>query len=132
MVEQTVDFWTDIATAPRRVTALSLMKQQAVRLGKHTNNLLEGDVSSNINGERLVHRFRISVPTLDYSYELFRISHDVVVLYPVNVESSKTYYHGKSQLTLDSEEAFMDWLKNVLSSDETKRVLGSLLAQVES
>lgn len=132
MAEQTLDFWPDIAAARPRVTPLSLMKQQAALLGKHTSNLLEGDVSSNVYNGRLVHRFRISVPTLDYSYELFTISHDVVALYPVRIESSKTYYHGKSQLTIESEDAFMDWLKTVLSSDETKRVLGSLLAQIES
>ena len=73
MAEQTVDFWPDIATAARRVTPLSLMKQQAVLLGKHTKNLLEGEVSSSVNVGRLVHRFQISVPTLDYSYELFRV-----------------------------------------------------------
>jgi hypothetical protein len=131
MAEQTLDFWPDVATAPRRVTALSLMKQQAVLLGKHTKNLLEGEVSSSVHDGRLVHRFRISVPTLDYSYELFRISHDIVAFYPVRVESSMVGPLAGHPL-LDSEEAFMGWLKNVLSSDETKRVLDSLLAQVES
>ena|SRR5579859_192160 len=131
MAEQTLDFWPDIATSRPRVTPLSLLKQQAALLGKHTNNLLEGGVSSNVYNGRLLHRFFISVPTLDYRYELFTISHDVVGLYPVKVDSSKFYYHGKSLVTLDSEDAFVDWLKNVLSSDETKRVLGSLLAQIE-
>lgn len=133
MAEQTLDFWPDISAARPRVTPLSLLKQQAALLGKKTNNLLEGDVSSSIYNERLVHRFLIGVPSLDYRYELFVVSHDPVVLYPVKVVSGphKTSY-GKNPPTLDSEDAFLDWLKNVLSSDETKRVLGSLLAQTES
>jgi hypothetical protein len=131
MAEQTVDFWPDIATAARRVTPLSLMKQQAVLLGKHTKNLLEGEVSSSVHVGRLVHSFQISVPTLDYSYELFRVSHDIVALYPVKVEFSMVGPLA-GHPPLASEDAFMDWLKKVLSSDETKRVLGSLLAQVES
>ena len=134
MVEQTLDFWPDLATARPKVTPLSLLKQQAALLGKHTSNLLEGVVRTRSGpGGTVGHRFIIRVPTLEYMYELFEVSHNMVDLYPVRVDSGphQTSYRDDHPL-LRSEEAFLQWLKNVLSSDITKRVLGSLLAQIES
>ena len=133
MAEQSLDFWPDLATARPQVTPLSLMKQQAALLGKHTSNLLEGEVSSNLSYGRLVHSFRIHVPTLDYSYEVFRVSHEMLAMYPVRIDGGPhKQQYPRGAPTLDSEDAFQDWLKSVLSSDETKRVLGSLLAQIEA
>ena len=133
MAEQTLDFWPDIAGARLKHTPLSLIKQQAALLGKHTNNLLEGVVATNTIAGRPSHRFYIKAPTLGYNYELFMVSHDLVELYPVRVDAGphKTQYRD-DQPVLASEPALLDWLKDVLSSDETKRVLGSLLAQIES
>jgi hypothetical protein len=120
------------------------MKQQAALLGKHTNNLLEGDVSSDATRGRLTHRFFIKAPTLDYRYEVFRVSHDLISLYPVRVEAGphKANFTEKDRTweseeafkdrTLESEGAFLEWLKEVLNSEDTKRVLGSLLAQSEA
>jgi hypothetical protein len=131
MSEQTLDFWPDIATARPKVTPLSLIKQQAALLGKHTNNLLEGAVVSSIREGRLVHRFLIKVPTLDYSYELFMVSQFMVDLYPVKVESAPNREPGHP-VTLESEQEFLDWLKEVLSSEKTQSILTNLLSQTES
>jgi hypothetical protein len=134
MAEQTLDFWPDLATARPKLTPLSMMKQQAALLGRHTSNLLEGFVLTGSGpGGTIVHRFIIRVPTLEYRYELFMVSHNIVDFYPVRVESGphQMAYRDDRPL-LRTEEDFLQWLKTVLSSDITKRVLGSLLAQIES
>jgi hypothetical protein len=131
MAEQTLDFWPDIAKA-RVVTPLSLMKQQAALLGKHTSNLLEGRVTTGTEpGGRLIHRFQIGAPTLSYYYELFLVSHGMVELYPVKVESAPNQVPGV-QTVIYSEEDFLNWLKDILNSEQSKRVLSNLLSQIES
>jgi len=64
------------------------------------------------------------VPALEnYSYVLFKIWHEIDI-YPVHV--------GLPIDDLVSEEAFVRWLGQKLSSAETKRIIGNLLAQANS
>jgi len=54
------------------------------------------------------------------------------MLYPIKLESGP---HGNlliGTLGFNSEDKFVNWLKEVLNSGETKRVLNTLLAQVEA
>jgi hypothetical protein len=127
MPEAALDLWPDIHAAKPR-TPLSIMKQQAVMLGKHTSNLLEAEVTTDIYDGDFRHRFVIAVPALDYRYELFTVSHDPM-LYPITVLHPITVSLVPK---LRNEQEFVDWLKNVLNSDDTKRILASLLAQAES
>jgi hypothetical protein len=128
----TPDFWPDIADARSKATPLSLMKQQAALLGNHTNNLLVGRVTTITSYDgRLIHHFQIGAPTLSYNYELFIVSHGLVDLYPVQVESAPNLTPGPLVI-LESERDFLNWLKEVLNSERTKRILSNLLSQVES
>ena len=97
-------------------------------MGKHTNNLLEEEVETKPWGVDLVHRFIIVAPTLSYRYELFKVTHGVAV-YPVVVSHPGPLSPDE---TIQDEEKFVNWLKNVLNSEYAKRILGSLLAQAES
>jgi hypothetical protein len=128
MAEQALDFWPEIETNIR--TPVTILKQQASLLGKHTSNLLEARVVSQPWGDGFIHRFLIELPTIDYTFELFRVSHDVN-LYPVRIDSGR-YGDVALKEPLPSEEAFVNWLKAVLNSAETKRILSTLLAQAES
>jgi hypothetical protein len=128
--EAAVDFWPDISASKPR-TPLSLMKQQAALLGKHTNNLLEAEVETTSSGDKLFHRFIIVAPSLDYRYQLFGVTHGVT-LYPVQVLSAPPSGTIVPIGGIEDEGMFVNWLKAVLSSEETKRILGSLLAQAES
>jgi hypothetical protein len=127
MPEQALDLWPDISASKPR-TPLSIMKQQAALLGKHTNNLLEGEVETKPWGVDLVHRFIIVAPTLSYRYELFKVTHGVAV-YPVVVSHPGSLSPDES---IQDEETFVNWLKNALNSDFAKHILGGLLAQAES
>jgi hypothetical protein len=79
----------------------------------------------------VLHTFSIEAPTIGYKYDLFAVQHSMVKLYPVEVVSAPKV-NAAAKSPLGSEEEFLQWLKAVLNSDRTKRVPGSLLAQVQA
>ena len=129
MPEEAVDFWPDLGAALPR-TPLLILKQQAALLGKHTKNLVIARVLTDSYDERFFHRFIIEATAINYRYELLSVSHDLM-LYPVTVESGP-YQLSKTKRTFKSEDEFVAWLKDLLNSDQTKRLVGTLLAQVEA
>ncbi len=115
------DLWPPDIAADVPITPVNILKAQASRIGEKTRNIVEGRVDTNVVRDRLIHSFKLVAPALgNYSYELFRISHDVKV-YPVTVEP----WDQK----VASEEEFVEWLRARLASPETHSVVGSLLAQ---
>ena len=118
------DFWGEIA-APEIRTPVSILREQASLLGTKTQNLVEASVETDVHGDgEFVHTFRLVVPALDnYAYKLFQVSHSVS-LYPVRVFPEKH--------TLDTEQDFIAWLRQTLSSNATKKLIGNLIAQVRS
>lgn len=117
-----VDFWGEIGPAEPVRTPAAIMREQAVLLGQKTRHVLEASVSSFTLAGAFGHSFNIVVPGLDhYTYQLFSIGTGISP-YPVEVE-------GK---VLRSEEEFTGWLKAKLSSPETKKIIGNLLAQATS
>ena len=122
MAAQT-DLWGDLEVESLR-TPVAIMKEQASLLGIKTNNVLEGKITTQVQGSDFHHSFNVGVPTLDdYTYELFTVYHPVS-LYPVRVP-----YKG---ISLKTEDEFTTWLKAQLSSIETRRIVSSLLAQATS
>jgi hypothetical protein len=117
------DLWGEIAPSVVRTPA-SILREQASLLGTKTNHTIEGQVETQISGGTFHHSFNLVVPALDnYSYELFKIRHEVS-LYPV--------YVGYPDPDPEDEESFLRWLAQKLSSPETKRIIGNLLAQANS
>jgi len=114
------------------------MREQAALLGQKTQNLVEARVDTRADpyagAGQFVHTFKLVVPTLDdYTYDLFEVSHPVS-LYPVTAHGpgrSLAYMAGKRD-ELNTEDEFKNWLKDRLGSDETKKIIGNLLAQVTS
>jgi hypothetical protein len=135
MPEEALDLWPAIEKGNTR-TPVSILKQQAALLGKHTKNLLEASVDTDASPGRFAHRFIIEAPALGgYRYELFSIQHDEK-LYPVKVISAPPGTPIQDEIKwrkgFESEETFVDWLKAALNSADTKRLLSNLLAQIES
>jgi len=84
--------------------------------------MIEGEVTTRVLGSTFYHSFSLVVPALDgYTYRLFEISHNVSP-YPVSVPEGD----------LEDEKVFLNWLQGKLSSDETRRIAGNLLAQARS
>jgi hypothetical protein len=116
------DFWGEIGSA-EGPTPLSILREQASLLSKKTKGLVEAKVDTDASRSGFTHHLRLVVPALDnYTYELFWISNGID-LYPV------TAFDAGKQLTLRSEDAFLDWLKEKLSSPLTKKITANLLAQ---
>jgi hypothetical protein len=143
MTAQT-DFWGEIVPAQER-TPLAILREQASLLGTKTKNLVEATVDTSVDARgRFVHRFTLVVPSLSsYRYELFRIEHGVAI-YPIKVSSEvppartsrglaeELLAFGSLNPQLETEQEFVDWLRQKLSSDETKRIIANLLAQATS
>lgn len=117
------DLWGDIKADDVR-TPVAILREQAALLGPKTKNLIEAKVETALySGYQFRHSFSLVVPALDdYTYELFSVRHKAEQ-YPVWVESGKE---------LADEPALIDWLRDQLSSAETRRTIGKLLAQVNS
>lgn len=120
-----VDLWGEIAPVQVR-TPLAILKEQAALLGAKTNRLVEAMVDTSTTGHgEFEHRFILIVPALDdYRYQLFTIYHGIE-LYPVRVMEFEND-------DPETEDQFLEWLRGKLSSKDTKRIIGKLLAQVNS
>jgi len=126
-----VDLWPEEIVATDITPPAAIMQMQASLLSKRTNYKLRGAVETTNTGRKLVHTFCIVAPSLeDYRYELFTVSHGVMP-YPVEVMIAPNDVKIPPSKELKDEQGFLDWLRAVLSSGETKRVVGALLAQVK-
>jgi hypothetical protein len=120
MAAQT-DLWGDIQAEAIR-TPVSILREQATLLGPKTQNLIEAKVATTTELGTFFHSFNLVVPAQDsYTYRLFRISRQIE-LHPIRV-------HGDPIVDLANEGAFRDWLRQRLSSEETRRIIASLTAQ---
>jgi hypothetical protein len=98
------------------------MREQAALLGAKTKNLVEASVSTYVIDGSILHSLDLVVPALDrYTYNLFTISHGPSI-YPVKVRYRDTQF--------ETEQEFIEWLGEKLSSPETKRIVSNLLSQV--
>jgi len=118
-------FWDlpDVATVR---TPLGILRGQAGALTAATNGRLVGFVDSRQGGENsLILSLFIRVPALDdYSYRLLEY-YQPPEMYPGTLVS-QVPTDGR----IDGPDKFERDLREILSSDVTKRVLASLLAQV--
>jgi hypothetical protein len=116
-----VDFWGDIEPAEVR-TPVAILREQAALLRTKTRNAIEARVDTDVFYGTFQHSFRLVVPALDnYTYELFSVRYGID-LYPVTAGLNE----------LKTEDEFKDWLRQRLSSPETKKIIGNLLAQANS
>jgi hypothetical protein len=118
------DFWGDLQQATDLRTPLAILREQASMLGPKTSNLVEARVVTQVLGDRFVHHFELVVPPLDnYRYELFTIQHGID-LYPVKELREDPEMRDEAELT--------EWLRQRLSSPETRRIVSNLVAQARS
>jgi hypothetical protein len=137
------DFAIVTATPPSEI-----LQQQASNLTRRTKGILAGKVTRRSEFGQSFLSFWIVAPGLDnYQYELLEIHHGVD-LYPVVVDAALgvavrtsgdptkiviqptlAQWAGQTPVSLDSEEKFVEWLEKVLASDQTRKVIGSLLRQ---
>jgi hypothetical protein len=123
-----VDLWPKARFETDAITPVSVLRKQAALLGEKTQQLVTADVSTFVDRDSVTHRFRLVVPALDnYKYELFHLTHRIDKLYPLN-----GYVDNRSVPDIADETAFVQFLKEVLSSESTLRKIDSLMAQAKA
>ena len=107
----------------REKTPYAILKEQAGYLDKNTNALVTALVTRKIDPEGDVAlSFSFVAPALGgYRYLLLALWHNPVIVYPVHVAG------GDEEIA--SEAKLVEYLKMVFSSDNTQRVLSSLINQ---
>jgi hypothetical protein len=153
------DLWpADIESPPDQLAPITILKQQAAMLGRRTKNLLEAvvqtedeDLAAAPFGDttvrlplgdqpvRLRHTLFLVAPALNfYRYRLLEASHAAVNLYPVTIRAGWERHlptvveqmAGAPHTRSASNEAeFKEVLKDIFAHEETKRIIGSLIAQ---
>lgn len=142
-----IDLWPEGIETNRVKSPVTILREQGSLLGQKTKNLVQGEVMESSGRENLfVYSFFIVAPALShYRYKLFTIRHDVS-LYPVRVdvedrifdEIDSQFQTGRSDpdgepllsyLQADSEENFLELLREIFKSQKAIQVVTSLLSQ---
>jgi hypothetical protein len=159
MPRQKIDLWPAKFGDVDARLPLVILREQAALLGEKTGNLVQALVKSgpatsffksdtgkraNVGWNspeasdaeldergaahaRLEHRFQLVAPALDnYKYELFTIEHRVEAPYPLRLT------HDGKVTEVKSEKQLLDHLGRIFNSDNTKRVIATLIQQSQA
>jgi hypothetical protein len=125
------DLWGDIPEV-LELTPRDLMREQAAYLEQKTKGLLTAEVTMssepvNKGALKQTQIFYLVVPTMKYRYELFTIlQKDAIAVYPVML------MQDGMPVEAHNEAEFIKIMQKILSSERTKRIVSSLLAQAKS
>ncbi len=122
----TDNLWPEFSLDEVIRTPKMILNEQAEFLAKGTKNLLTGKIKSYVNEyDVITHEFNIVVPNLNgYQYKLFTVTHESVLIYPCTLEEN-----DREWTEIEDENEFLDILKNIFNSADTKRIIQSLVSQ---
>jgi hypothetical protein len=121
------DLWPPDLAPATELPPVAMLREQAAHLATRTQGQIEGLVKTDKAGANLVHTFYLVVPALDnYSYRLLMVGHPLQ-FYPLSVDAEVM---GQS-FSAENQQQYEQILKAVLSSEQTRRVIGALLSQVQ-
>lgn len=120
----TENLWPKILLNEVEKSPKSILNEQAKFLSDSTKNILNAVVVTiGYNDGNIEHTFDIIAPSLNgYRYSLMTISQQGFQLYPCNLHSKKTY-------AISNENDLLKKLKEIFSSDETKKIIYALISQ---
>lgn len=131
------DLWpNDFETLDYVRAPVTILREQASLLGKKTRNLVEAEVLAfpERNGKSLFrYRFYLKAPSIDYRYGLFGIRHGMPiypVLFEIDQVIAKELGVAKPAIRAKEEKDFIQILRRILNTDNTRQVVRSLLAQM--
>lgn len=127
------NLWPEDIAVTDAVAPVSILKEQASLLGERTKNLIEGSVSPSfrdlgliLRKDRFSYDFDVVAPALNgYRYRLFNISHGVE-FYPLTIDSAAL---NSPPFNVNNEEEFLKAIEAIFSSEKTKGIISSLIAQ---
>lgn len=117
------NLWPDFATDDIVRSPKIILREQASFLGKRTKNILTGNIRTESYRNQFSHNFQIIAPNLDnYTYSLFTIVEEDIFGFPCKLRGENTF-------SIKTEEELLERLKVIFSSEETKKVINSLMSQ---
>ena len=126
MADESHGLWPDdLVGESTQEAPFSILKEQAQELARATGFELKGRATRSAlpNGGGFTYEFSIVAPSLDYSYDLFRLEQDHLDLYPLD-------YRFEDQTgTIRNEQELYAWLRKVFSSERTRSVVNRLIKQ---
>lgn len=138
------DLWPDDITAETDlIMPVTILREQAAALTKRMKGLVEAEVRTMTprdlvrefgddgSKDTFFHEFMLVAPALDsYAFTLFSVIHNIHP-YPIRFALGK-FARGGDALKLQDQEAFIDQLREVFSSADTKGKIQTLVAQSRS
>ncbi len=120
------DMWADDIAKSELLAPVAILREQAALLGPKTQNLIEAEVRSESSGGEMDYDFDLVAPALgNYRYRLFWVRHGPV-FYPLILNV------GGTSVQISCQKEFIEALGNILSSEETRKVVHSLIAQARA
>jgi hypothetical protein len=122
------DLWPSDITTITTVAPVTMLRQQASRLNEKTKHVVEADVYSENRDGAFWHGFHLVAVALDnYKFRLFSIVHGID-FYPLEID----FFGCDEPIKVSSESDFIEALRKIFSSKDTKRVLHSLISQSQA
>jgi len=125
MNKKSNDLWGSFQGFDSSLSPFRILREQSDLLTEKTFQRLNGRLDSVINssGQQRI-EFTIYAPALkDLVLDFLVVEYDLD-LYPVEIK------HNGSSYFCDSESSYLETLKNLFSSEETRRTITSLLVQI--
>ncbi len=132
------DLWPDNIST-EILTPIAIMRAQIAGLERRTQGLIEVDINSSENDNRITHNFDLIVPSLDgFRERILGVSHDLARVYPTilraDVFKKEAVISGVTTIThsamASTQEEFIEKLSLVLRSDHVRSTIESLIAQI--
>ncbi len=121
------NLWGSIPVSGNIRTPYAILLEQASWLGEITEGLLIGKVTKNVENEKFMYNLNIVAPALNnYYYNVTTIIHGIE-FYPLQLRSSDGQF-----IECETEKMFENRLGDILSSEQTRRVITGLLAQIRA
>lgn len=123
------DLWGELPAPDSSRTPHAILLEQSQLLTKKTDGLLVGRVNRGTTGtgSGFYSVLQIFAPSLQYSYNVLTLYHDVT-LYPVTVEPSGS----APNLRAENQNDLIAALAHVLSSEQVRKVITGLLTQIRA
>jgi len=124
-----IDLWPNEFGVTDENAPVAILREQASLLPEKTGWKLQGKVSTRVEGKSFEHYFYIVVPALDdYHYRLFKIKHEIEP-YPLWIDSE---VFPQTDYEVGTADEFIRALKTIFTSEQTKKLIGTLLRQIET
>lgn len=113
------DLWPADLVHPIPSSPITIMKEQALRLGGKTGELVQGDVRPEMEGRAVTLIFELVMPLLEnYRYKIIGVVYQADRVYPLDL-----YVMGDPKIQIEDPDSFIQNLRTVLNSDRIKNVI---------